>query len=316
MPVTGQRQRKPAAGKLVVGGRGLHLVPAGASHDRRRPNPVELWHLLSLDAASVAALWTWFIGRSTGVQLPRVSTAAMLVAVWMVYVADRLLDARAGRAAELEERHYFHRRHARAFLRGFAAAAVVLALLLEHLAPTALRLYALLAALLAVWLLLIHARPQPSPRRLPKELVVGIFFPAAVFIPTVARAPQLQLQLLPSAVLFAAACTLNCLFVYAWEHPDSRSAAHATTRWGVRHARMLACCTAAAGLAAVCATAVRPVTALRPLAGASAASALLLLLLERTRHRLGRTTVRALADAALLTPLAFVVAHLVQRWLA
>lgn len=282
----------------------LRLVATAPARARGPVRLLHLWHLLSLDAPTVAAVWTWFIGRAAGVQLAWAPVAAMFLAVWMLYVADRLLDAASGREAELEERHRFHRRHGRAFLRGFGAAAVTLAILLSRLAPPALRLYALLAALLAGWLLLIHARPQPSARRLPKEVAVGVFFAAAVFIPTVARFPALRLELLPAAVLFAAVCALNCLFVYAWEHPGSRSEAHASTRWGTRFRRPIAWGTAACATAATACTSAMPLMrSAEPLAASAAVSVALLLLLDRRRHSLGRTSLRALADAALLTPL-------------
>ena len=57
-------------------------------------NPLALWHLLSLDAPTVAALWTWFIASANHIRLPLSSALAMALAVWMLYAADRLMDAR------------------------------------------------------------------------------------------------------------------------------------------------------------------------------------------------------------------------------
>ena len=59
-----------------------------------RTKPLELWHLLSLDAPTVAVLWTWFIAASVHIALPLTSLLAMGLVVWMLYAADRLLDAR------------------------------------------------------------------------------------------------------------------------------------------------------------------------------------------------------------------------------
>src|ERR1700679_1878644 len=99
-------------------------------------SPIALWHLLSLDAPTVAALWTWFIARANHIHLPPSSILAMAVAVWMLYAADRLMDARLmdtrlmdtrqmntslhkpAPSEELEARHYFHHRHRTAFLTG------------------------------------------------------------------------------------------------------------------------------------------------------------------------------------------------------
>ncbi len=241
----------------------------------------------------------------------------MFVAVWMLYAADRLLDARAfadgGLLPGLEERHRFHHLHRRAFLTGIVVASGVLSVLLHELDPRALHLYAILATLLATWLLLVHARPFPSAdaHRLPKELAVGIFFPAAIFIPSVARAPELRNALLPPALLFAAVCALNCLFLYSWEHPGETRHAHWTTRWAARRLPTLSSLVTIACLAfASLSFQIPPLFGALPRAGgpfllalACALSASLLLLLHVLRDRLSALTLRAAADLVLLTPL-------------
>ncbi len=212
------------------------------------PNPLVLWHLLSLDAPTVACLWTWFLAHTAGLALPPTSIVAMFVAVWILYAADRLLDARPlgsgalgtrpleGRPVlgglppdsrrpntdtsqphthRLEARHLFHHRHRPGYLGGILVAALTLSSLAPRLLPSALHLYLVEGALLVAWFLVLHATPFARP--LPKEFVVGIFFAAAAFIPTVARRPELRLALAPSALLFAALCTLNGLFIHAWE---------------------------------------------------------------------------------------------------
>jgi hypothetical protein len=300
----------------------LSLVPPPAASPHH--SPLALWHLLSLDAPTVATLWTLAIAHALGLHLAWTEPAAMFIAVWMLYAADRILDARILDAhpldahpppdlpPDLEERHRFHHRHRRAFLFTIVVAACVLAALLHALDPRALHLYALLATLLGAWLLLIHARPLPSAdtHRLPKELAVGIFFPAAVFIPTVARLPQLRLDLVAPALLFAAVCTLNCLLLYAWEHPIPRTRAHWTTRWATHHlaAFALGLALASATLLIMSLLHAFPTASLLMqhasalLAACTLLSALLLLLLHRLRHRLQPVHLRALADLVLLTP--------------
>ena len=242
----------------------------------------------------------------------------MFLAVWMLYAADRLLDARplsSGIALpDLEERHLFHHRHRSWLVPAIAVAAIPLAVLTHHLAPPVLHLYALLACLLGGYLLLVHAQPGPSAgaRRLPKEFAVGLFFPAAVFIPTVARAPALRPALLPGALLFAAVCVLNCLFLYAWEHPHDRSRAHITTRISLQllvpAARFLAC--GAAVVALLGFGGWPPLHGLSHpacLALAAGTSAVLLLILHRVRANVPALRLRALADLVLLTPLAILL---------
>lgn len=256
-------------------------------------SPLALWHLLSLDAPTVAALWTWFIARASHVRLPAAAPAAMALAVWIVYAADRILDA--SRNTDLEARHHFHHRHRRAFLAGITLAAIVLASLLTHLDPAAIGIYLLEGAFLVAWFLIVHT--TRGAHRLPKEIAVGIFFSAAVFIPSVAREPALRPALLPSAILFASLCSLNCLFIYSWEHRPSGLQPHATTRLALAHlpAFAVAITTTAATLILL--------THAKPISAACSLAAVLLLLLHRNRHRITRTHLRAAADLALLTPI-------------
>ena len=266
-----------------------------------RPLP-HLWHLLSLDAPAVAALWTYFIARTTHTPLPSLAPIAMALAVWMLYAADRILDAQrhiqsqdAQRGNKLEARHLFHARHRTAFLIGIALAAIALAAILPTLAPAALRIYSALGILLAAYFILIHA--TRTGQRLPKELAVGSFFSAAVFIPSIARSPQLRLALLPFALHLALVCWLNCIAIYAWENP-TYTQAHATTRWAVAHLQSLA-----AFAIALAFTLIR--SPFHNLALAAALSAATLLILHRNQRHLSRLNLRVLADAALLTPLLF-----------
>lgn len=286
------------------------LTPAPAQQPRSpdRRSLFELWHLLSLDAPTVASLWIWFIAAANHIQLPVSSIIAMFIAVWMLYAADRLLDTRSldsqsRSEPHLEARHYFHHRHRTAFVAGILLASVVLAPLLLRLTTDAVHLYLILGGLLFGYFILIHA--TRSAHRFPKEIAVGIFFAAATFIPTVARQPGLRLALLPPAILFATLCSLNCLFIYAWEH-DSQYAstpgdhpAHATTRFALRHLPFFARAIAVTGTLLALLDHHSPWS----IALATTLSAIFLLLLHHRRHRIPALTLRAAADLALLTPI-------------
>jgi hypothetical protein len=311
-------------------------------------NPLALWHLLSLDAPTVAVLWTWFIASANHVRLPLASALAMAITVWMLYAADRLMDTRLMNTRlmdarlmdtrlmdahlldanpthheDLEARHYFHHHHRTAFLTGILLASIALAILLPSLDAEAIHLYLILGGLVAGYFILIHAtssaagqqkvahRPPahrlPAHRlpahRLPKEIAVGLCFAAAIFIPTVARRPDLRLPLLPSALLFATLCSLNCLFIYAWEHDNPRThrPAHAITRIALRNLSILTILLTLSSLALALIDHQAP----WPIPCATAISAALLLLLHNQRHVISRTNLRAAADLALITPLLF-----------
>lgn len=264
-------------------------------------SPLALWHLLSLDAPTVAVLWTWFIARANHIHLPIAATLAMGIAVWMLYAADRLLDAQSTQQDTLEARHLFHHRHRTAFLTGILVASAALALLLPRLDTESIHLYLILGGLVFGYFILIHA--THSAHRLPKEIAVGIFFAAAIFIPTVARQPHLRLALLPPALLFATLCSLNCLFIYTWEHTTSHTehAAHATTRLALHHLSFIAVSITLTGLALALTDRSIP----WPVPIATTIAAMLLLTLHQRNHHIQPTILRAAADMVLLTPILF-----------
>jgi hypothetical protein len=205
----------------------------------------------------------------------------MFLAVWTLYAADRLLDEHA-----LEPRHHFHHQHHRAFLTGIIFSSIALAILLPRLEPAAIHLYLILGGLVFGYFVLIHA--TQNSHRYPKELAVGICFAAATFIPTVARQPTLRPALLPPALLFVALCSLNCLFIYAWEHAPQP---HPLP------------------LLAIVLTLTSTTVAMFdhrapwPISAAIALAAALLLVLHHLSRKIAATPLRAAADLALLTPL-------------
>ncbi len=291
-----------------------HQVPSSAG---LRPASflrlLHLWHLLSLDAPTVATLWTAFIAHAAALCLPTLSLAAMFLAVWVLYAADRLLDAQQLHrhpiaAADLELRHIFHHRHKYVFLSALGLVTVLLAILIPQLAPAVIKPFLILGTLLAGYFVLIHA--SSGAHRLPKEFAVGLFFSAAVFIPTAARLSPLALRTIaPLTLLFAALCFLNCVCIYSWEHPDSTrpdstAVPQPLTETASRHRRSLAAIILVASF--FCAFA----TQLSAIAIAVALSSCALLLLDSFRSRLSALTLRVAADLALTTPALFLLWNL------
>ncbi len=80
--------------------------------------PIWLWpNLLSLDAPLVAVAWFWVFKQVWLVKYHQPTLPFLLaIAVWCVYVADRLLDERMAQMGSKREtsRHQFHRRWRRA----------------------------------------------------------------------------------------------------------------------------------------------------------------------------------------------------------
>lgn len=241
------------------------------------------WHLLSLDAPTVAVVWTLAAAHITHHTLSWYVPAAMFLAVWLVYVADRLLDYKQGE--ELEARHRFHGRFRKQFLVAAFAAIPALLVLMLKMPSHALLAYTLLCLPLGLYFAVIHKTHLRY--KAPKEAVVGVFFAAAVFLPEVLT-PRVAI----ATTFFALLCWLNCVAILRWENPG-------TADWSARNFPALA-----VALAALCV--VTPFTpAPHPFAVlnlCTASSALLLLAIDRIQRPISAVTLRAAADAALLTP--------------
>ncbi len=276
---------------------------------RSLPNCLALlpvgWHLLSLDASTVAALWCWCFARAAGLRLPWGAPLLLATGAWLLYVVDRLLDSRRGAdPASLRERHFFYARHRTPFfITAVAVAAGLLWLVATRMNPAVRHEDVVLSVVAMFYFLLVHLRSRHNERWLPKELAVGVLFAAATAVPTWARIARLRPLLAVAVALFAALCWLNCAAIEHWERTPNHAAANVTKRLAGRHLRLAAVALAAvAGAAAVLLGG--PFTLLE---AAVAASALLLGELERRRGT--RLFLRVAADAALLTPV------LVLPWL-
>src|SRR5574340_1641239 len=67
--------------------------------------------VFSMDAPAVAVLWQLLFARTFHVQLSASTTILLALVVWLIYVADRVLDAlRAPGRGPQATRHIFYRR--------------------------------------------------------------------------------------------------------------------------------------------------------------------------------------------------------------
>ena len=262
----------------------------------------EWWHLLSLDAATVAALWCLAFARATGVRLPLLAPLLLGAGTWLIYVADRILDGLRPRTV-LRKRHYFYAQHRFAFvLLGLIVSCCVGWLVLTRMQPEVRSEDILLGVAAMFYFALVHLRL--AERWMPKELAVGLIFAAATAVPAFARLGPGRLHLLIPVLIFAALCWLNCVAIESWErelnaerrvqHPLP----HISTRVAARHLRVLAISLAAVALAVPVSAPVRIVLSF-PVAAAACA----IFVLDLAAPRLSPLHLRIAADAALLTPL-------------
>ena len=267
---------------------------------QRLYNLAEWWHLLSLDAPTVAALWSWFFVRAMHLHLSLIQVLLLPLGTWLLYVADRLLDGfRQEQGEMLRERHHFHARHRIAFLSAASLLAVLLSwFVLTRMRPEALRDDSWIGMFALLYLFAVH---RLAARRLPKELAVAVLFAAATAVPAWSRLSagnRLEKeQLAPAIIFFALLCWINCVGIEKWEGGNP----HVITRWASLHLRSIATMIALFSFAAAL---LAPSRGLMAVYLAALLSSGLLFALDARSSHLSPLHLRIAADAALLTPLA------------
>ena len=275
----------------------IGTVPRLAGKERRweAPGPLRFWHLASLDAPTVAVVWSMSFAWAAGVRLPEWVPVLLALVTWAVYVGDRLFDAKAGFQSDmfhgLRQRHHFHWRHRRILVPLAIVAACLAVYIMALLMPTrAKEHYTVLAVAALVYFSGIHGRCK-LPALLPKELLVAVLFTAGCALPALNRASGGLTILIVLLGYFAALAWLNCHAIERWESQARAS----------RIARLGSLVGLAGILLAALVSFAQPHAAMMTAAGA--ASAFLLAILDRTRDRLAPLALRAIADLVLLTPL-------------
>ncbi len=291
----------------------------------RAQRPWVWWHLLSLDAPTVAVVWCWFFAAVFGVSLPPTALVTLALGTWCVYVADRLLDGwRSVDMTDLRDRHWFYLRHRKPFVIAWIAAALPLAYLILFRVPPTVRTDDIVLCLIGIgYFLLIHHRSEDA--RFSKELFVGFLFSIATAVPTWTRLQEGRGLLLAAIFTFGAACWLNCVAIQTWEDAEARREGaqdhFAVRARGVRvqpnrvPPRALTGflgdhLTAFAVLIGVLALALDSFPTGRlvwPLFISVTASSLVFLALIGRAARLSALSLRVLADGALLTPVLFLL---------
>jgi hypothetical protein len=244
-----------------------------------------LWpNLLSLDAPLVAVLWQVLFARCFHAAVNVLAAVLLMLAVWLIYAADRVLDA--WRDSSHLPRHEFYRRHWRAVLPVWGAILGIAGWLAWTELPASLLMEGLiLSAAVVLYFGAVHLAPATFRRTWPKEAAVAVLFALGATVATwnhVRSAADVE-----TILLFSCLCWINCVAIEQWESGKPR--------WPIG--------TAAFG---VCVAAVILLYQHRPvLSSAEAASALAFVFLDRGRNRFTADALRVLADVALLSPILF-----------
>lgn len=218
----------------------------------------------------------------------------------MIYAADHLLDVNSG--AIYSTRHQFVQRHRMRFRVTFMLILIVAAAAALRLPVAILGHGLVLCAIVGIYFVAVHAGGDVARRYWPKEFVIGAVFAAGSSITTWSHFDAARPAWL-AIVLFAALCILNCCAVDSWEWQASHVLLrypHRLTRWVARHCFGAAVVVIVLGALLLL---VAPNSAILALL----LSAVLLIAVARVRDRLSPEAARLLADAALLTPLFFLL---------
>jgi hypothetical protein len=218
------------------------------------PRAIAFWHLASLDAPTVAVVWSLAFAWAADVPLSGRVLLVLALATWCAYVSDRILDARVlgaqtlgprlsdGRVPParngtessmwpaLRERHYFHWRNRRLFVPLALAAACVAGVVALTLLPSFLRERgSILAAAALAYFSGVHAAPWLERRRLlrprlvSKEFLVAVLFTAGCILAVWSRLrgsgahESLLWRIWIPGIYFAALAWLNCRLIATWE---------------------------------------------------------------------------------------------------
>ncbi len=273
-----------------------HGQPKGRILEAVRP--LRLWHLLSLDAPTVAVAWSLGFANAARVQLPAWVPVLLALVTWAVYISDRLLDAQSAFRFEqiqhLRTRHHYHWQHRRVFIALALAVACSAVWIVVSFMPSGARERNMLLALAsAIYFSSVHA-PTGRRRLLPKELLVAILFTLGCALPVIGRSTAISPAFVAACVFFAGLAWLNCHAIERWESMGPSCLAPR-----IRFAASLLTASGLLGAIALLVVDSRE----SALIGAGAASAALLGLLDVFRGRMTPLTLRSAADLVLLTPL-------------
>lgn len=199
--------------------------------------PLWLWpNLLSLDAPLIAVVWQDVFARDFGLRLTLASRAALVFAVWLIYLTDRLLDTWNGMPAHGTARHAFYCANRIPCYLLAASSALFLAFSLPMLPKPVLGGGLLVSGVVLAYLVLVHFKASGLRSNwLPKEATVGLVFAVGTALAPFMRASK-GVELVFPALAFGILCWLNSAAIELWEG----GCLDAVSRWAVEHMRVVA----------------------------------------------------------------------------
>ena len=273
--------------------------------EQRKP----LWlfpNLLSLDAPLVAVAWLYIFAKTWRADYhPWEAYVSLGLAVWVIYVADRLLDASilGTGSGKLEARHEFHRRHRKILTIAAGLAALAALILVVSYMSYAIYHYILIGGVVVAGFFGLSMLSSQDSEEIPhaKNILAGTGFAFGTAMMAHVYLPELGIyRLLGSRefICFAVLCILNISAIDLWEHasrsPDVEIKASDESALTLPLVLL--------GAAALVFAVLDHEMATRPFFYAILTGAALLQILNRTRARYSMDALRVLADVAMLLP--------------
>ena len=279
------------------------IVESRPTTPHKRITPIVWLNLVCLDAPIVAIMWQWFFARNFHVSLTASSRAALFLTAWLIYLVDRLADARSLNGNESRSlRQQFCQRHRSAWLVAIGCLTLINLWIISRQLDRATVHIGIAIGAVSLFYLGLNYWLGKVWRFLPvKEICIGCLFASGTLAALLPRV-ELSATFILTFVLFAALCSLNCISIAVWECDLDRAQGKDSiaTRW----AKVSSCLRPALIALAIFGIVMGLVTtALAPVYGCIGVSALLLGLLDWSGERIPRDERTALADLALLTPL-------------
>lgn len=267
-----------------------------------------LWlypNLLSLDAPLVALAWlhifakTWRLGYH-----PWQAYLCLGLAVWVIYVADRLLDVSLHGASvnDLEPRHRFHQRYRKWMVTGLILSVIVATNIVLTGMPRAIFMYLALGGVLVAGFfgLSMLASQDHKEVALSKNIIAGLTFAFGTAMTAHLYRAQFgfsELILSREFICFAILCVLNISAIDFWEHSAHSDDVEVKASDELSVTLPLVLLGFSALMFAI------QDTATRPFYYAILTGAALMYVLNRKRAEFSMDALRVLADVALIAPL-------------
>ena len=246
----------------------------------QRRDPYPFWlilNLLSLDAPLVALLWQQLTADAFHVRPSPSGRILLALAVWSIYLLDRILDVRSKSLPSEPARHRFTREHLRSMAALLTACVLVGGLMALNADRPILFVGLAMGSAVMAYFLAVHA----AHLRFPKPVAVAMIFASGV-----AAGPWFRTSFDP-AVLYAA----TAFGALCWANLELIDIVEGVSQTGLYPIRC-------AGIALLAAWSPLALPILLSLGG--------LFALYLLRSPLPSEALRVLADAALLLPIVFV----------